>query len=136
MVRALGDLIDEFPGLLNMVRCFAHTVNLGARSVMKQFDAPDSKTDKVLSEAEQALRDLMEGLDMSSLPDDDDGDDDDLEWIEPPESDAEMASERTGMSVSEQEELEESLMPTRMVLAKVRLSLHCVTSFEHTDIPV
>lgn len=123
MVRALADLIEEFPGLANMVRCFAHTINLGARSVMKQFDVPDGKTNTVLSEAEQALRDLMEGLDPSSLTDEDD-EDDATDWIDPPEDNAaETSDARAGMSASDVEELEASLMPTRMVLAKVCQSI-------------
>ena len=45
MVRELAELIDGFPGLPNMVRCFAHTLNLAARAVMRLFDTPTGKED-------------------------------------------------------------------------------------------
>ncbi|KAF8954084.1 hypothetical protein BDZ97DRAFT_1600447, partial [Flammula alnicola] len=38
MVEHLGDILDEFPGAANQTRCFAHTLGISAKSVLKQFD--------------------------------------------------------------------------------------------------
>ena len=86
---------------------------------MKQFDVPDKKADAALSEAEAALRDLMDGLDMGSLACDGNGDGDEDEWLDALDEDDGMASSRTEMSAAKVEELEASLMLARLVLAKV-----------------
>lgn len=116
MVRELGELIEEFPGLANMVRCFAHTVALGARSLMRQFDAPKGKPDGTLSEDEQLLKDLMEG--MENLQYDDEEDNDIADWLEEDE-DEELRDAREDLTAAAQEDLDTSLMPARMVMAKV-----------------
>ncbi|TDL29000.1 hypothetical protein BD410DRAFT_702115, partial [Rickenella mellea] len=38
MTTELADLIDAFPGDANRTRCFAHILNLVAKSVIRQFD--------------------------------------------------------------------------------------------------
>ena len=40
MVSELEKMLPEFPGEAARTRCFAHVVNLVAKSVIKQFDAP------------------------------------------------------------------------------------------------
>lgn len=40
MVSELEKMLPEFPGEAARTRCFAHIVNLVAKSVIKQFDAP------------------------------------------------------------------------------------------------
>ena len=103
-----------------MVRCFAHTINLAARSVMRQFDVPKGKADAALSEAERALREMMEGLELDPgiYDEDEEGEDDSEDDFDIPDSEVEV-DERAGMSESEIEELEASLLPSRMMLAKV-----------------
>ncbi|PBK68118.1 hypothetical protein ARMSODRAFT_839630, partial [Armillaria solidipes] len=38
MVDALATCISSFPGQAHHVRCFAHVVNLVAKSLLKQFE--------------------------------------------------------------------------------------------------
>jgi len=38
MIKYLGDTLDNFPGPANQTWCFAHTVNLIAKSILKPFD--------------------------------------------------------------------------------------------------
>src|SRR3954454_9919562 len=40
MVDKLIDLMPDFPGKVNHTWCFAHVLNLVAKTVIKQFDAP------------------------------------------------------------------------------------------------
>ncbi|KAH7917203.1 hypothetical protein BV22DRAFT_986041, partial [Leucogyrophana mollusca] len=38
MVDALADLLPEFPGCANQTRCFSHTLNLVAKSIISLFN--------------------------------------------------------------------------------------------------
>ncbi|KAF7799849.1 hypothetical protein EIP86_011091 [Pleurotus ostreatoroseus] len=121
MVRELGKLLKSFTDLCNMIRCFPHTLNLGARSLMHQFDVAKTKGDSVLSEAERALRDLMKAIEMSQL-DFDDEEEEDEGWNEGDDEDG-LVDPRQTMTEVKVEELEELLMPARLVLTKLSYSL-------------
>ena len=64
MILCLADLLDDFPGAANQMRCFAHTISISAKSIIKQFDIPKAKRGEVLDEAAQALADLAIELDI------------------------------------------------------------------------
>ncbi|KAA1479953.1 hypothetical protein DENSPDRAFT_744231, partial [Dentipellis sp. KUC8613] len=53
MIDELADIVDEFPGPVARTRCFAHVVNLVAKSLLRQFDVPKTKADAELSKAER-----------------------------------------------------------------------------------
>jgi hypothetical protein len=53
MIVELMDLICNFPGEANRTRCFAHIINLVAKSLLRQFDIPNKKADSALDEAEK-----------------------------------------------------------------------------------
>ncbi|TFK47878.1 hypothetical protein OE88DRAFT_1608415, partial [Heliocybe sulcata] len=38
MIKELPNLLPDFPGDANRVRCFLHIVNLVAKSILKLFD--------------------------------------------------------------------------------------------------
>jgi hypothetical protein len=44
MLQHLGNKLDDFAGEANQTRCFAHTLNLAAKAIIKQFDAPKTET--------------------------------------------------------------------------------------------
>ena len=46
MIDHLAILLEAFPGLANHTRCFTHILNLVAKCIMKQFDAPKKKEKK------------------------------------------------------------------------------------------
>ncbi|PPQ81292.1 hypothetical protein CVT26_015194 [Gymnopilus dilepis] len=64
MVDELADILDDFPGAANQTRCFAHTLSISARAILKQFDVPKKKAGEALDEAAQALADLAKELDV------------------------------------------------------------------------
>ena len=128
MVKELAERIDMFPGAPNQVRCFAHVINLVAKTVLRQFDTTCKADDKGGKEsasgddtdAESLLAELVSGIDLDNLDLDKDGDvdgevvDDDVDgWID----------ERTDLTSEEREELRESVLPVKLVLAKVRRDL-------------
>lgn len=123
MVAALATAIPTFPGSPNHVRCFAHIINLVAKTLIRQFDT--TKNTKGASSDEDAaavLADLVAGLDGedTEMPDEEvtegseggEGgeDDDDVDgWID----------ERTDLTEQEREELRETVLPVKLILAKV-----------------
>lgn len=43
MIDQLVMMLDEYPGPANCICCFTHILNLVAKCIMKQFDAPKTK---------------------------------------------------------------------------------------------
>ena len=67
MIRYLGETLDAFPGSANQTRCFVHTVNLIAKSILKPFDTRKSKKTKDLrafNDAAQAIDEVTEGTEQ------------------------------------------------------------------------
>jgi hypothetical protein len=121
MITELADLIQNFPGDASRTQCFAHIINLIAKSLLKQFDVPKKKAGEALDEAENALCELAEGIDLEEMetrlqarkdgnPDGEDGD--------------EFEDAFAGLSSHKQAELSESIRPVRLVLVKVGLLIH------------
>ena len=118
MINELGELVPTFDGSCSRGRCFDHTINLCAKSVVRPFDMPKKGKEKTdLVEAQDALAELLEdvewdecGLDLAA-GENEDLDEDDVEgWQD----------ERDEMSEEERNALEESITPVRLVLVKVR----------------
>ena len=115
MITELANLIEEFPGPTNQTRCFAHILNLVVKSIMHQFDLPNSKSDKVLKDGMKELLSFEgdiqfeeDGLSRDGEPEN--SEEDNIEgWID----------ERTLMDEEELEMLEESVKPVRALLTKV-----------------
>ena len=121
MVEELAKRVMEFPGQANCTRCFAHIINLVAKSLLKQFDLPENKAGSAVSAA-QDLQEFAEELEMDgasstaateglALEDADNADG--------------FIDEREGMLEEELEELANSVRPVQLVLVKVRS--HTVT---------
>jgi len=119
MVAHLSELLDGFPGAANQTRCFAHTLSISAKAILKQFDVPKGKTlDKDLDMVAQAFADLTKELDVeeqlareSQEVNDDEEDDQPLDsWVD----------FRDGLTEEEEEDLDASVQPVRSMLSKVR----------------
>jgi hypothetical protein len=114
MVEELADLLDEFPGAANQTRCFTHVLNLVVKSIIRQFDSPDSKNDKHLDDAANEMLSFagnIEFEDEELARCEEDNEDDNVEgWID----------ERTSMTEEELDKLDESVEPLRLLLMKVR----------------
>jgi hypothetical protein len=121
MVIELSHLVENFLGEANRTQCFAHIINLVAKSLLKQFDVPKKKADEAIDEAEQTLAELAEGLDIEELMtrldtvggDDGCADDDDEGLV----------NEVARLSEEEQAALSESIWPVRLTLVKVMLNV-------------
>jgi hypothetical protein len=114
MIEELGYLLEDFGGQRARTRCFAHIINLVVKTIMRLFDAPRGKADAALSAAENELHDLAEDLEVETEEEVDGVDgqvgDDNVEgWVD----------ECCGMSETERVELEESVLPMKLVLVKV-----------------
>ena len=118
MVEHLATLVENFPGAANQTRCFTHILNLVAKSVLRQFDVAKKTADDPpdLNEAFDALALLAEELEDSGIPADNE-EEDDGEGAD--DNDDGLGDERGGMSDEEVAELEQSLIPVRLMLTKV-----------------
>ena len=117
MILCLADLLDDFPGAANQTRCFAHTISISAKSIIKQFDIPKAKRGEVLDEAAQALADLAMELDIAEQnaqeTSDDDEDNDGGPWG------GAWVDFGEGLSEEERKNLDVSIQPVRSMLVKV-----------------
>ena len=118
MIEELSKLLHDFPGEANRTRCFLHIVNLVAKQLLKQFDVPRKDADSALNEAEKELFNLAAGIDIEELvtaaergagAGSEDNDDTDG-WVD----------EMEELDAEERAVLEESVLPVRLVLVKVR----------------
>jgi hypothetical protein len=118
MIDELIALLAEFPGPANQTRCFAHIINLIAKSVIRQFDVPKATEGKTIDEAIAELRALAGDIDIEEMlmraansnEDDNDDDNDSVEgWVD----------ECQEMSKVEVVELKADVQPVRMMLVKV-----------------
>jgi hypothetical protein len=133
MIEHLATLIDMFPGAANQTRCFAHILNLVAKSVLRQFESPKAKGEKVMGDAARELAAVVDELNDEQEAggsengneagdyyeaggegnnEDDDTVDDDEDGL---------PDERDGMKEEELASLEDSVKPIRLVLTKVKL---------------
>ena len=117
-------LIDDFPGAANQTCCFLHVINLVVKSIIKQFDLPNSKKtsgdddevdhedDGRLDEATEELLKLAGDVEIEgNLMAHSEEDNDNVEgWID----------EQEEMTKDELNELSTSVAPVRLLLTKVR----------------
>lgn len=124
MIDRLRWTIDRFGGAQTRTRCFLHTVNLVAKSMLKQFDVPKKNVEAAIDEAEKTLLALAEGLDQEEaelraggqVPDSSEGFTD--EEIE------EYVNEAEVLTDEEQERLREDVASVRLLLVKVSVVLY------------
>jgi hypothetical protein len=123
MVQHLSMLVEGFPGASNQTRCFNHILNLSAKSILRQFDAPKkakvnnrNPEDLDVDDAMKALTDLAQELELEPVELDDDESGDEIGHG----NDKGMGDDRDGLSDEEVAELETTLVPIRLMLAKVK----------------
>jgi hypothetical protein len=101
MIEELANLLDDFPGPANQTRCFTHVLNLVVKSIIRQFDRPNSKN------KDEATNEMLSNIEFDG---DENCEDDNVEgWVD----------ERELMTEKELEELDESVEPLRLLLMKV-----------------
>ena len=134
MIEHLATLINTFPGPANQTRCFTHILNLVAKSVLCQFEAPKAKGGNIINDAAKQLAAIFNELededdsevsnnnDANSDGDgnnDDAGSDGDGSDEDEDDNDDGLVDERDGMSEEELASLEESVKPIQVMLTKV-----------------
>lgn len=118
MVEELADLLNDFQGEANRTRCFAHVLNLVAKSIIKQFDVPKARADEVLDDAAKELAALAVDLDIEErITSENPSGDGENDADEEDNTDG-LTDVRDGLSSVEREALDESLQPVRLVLVK------------------
>lgn len=133
MVEHLPTLVENFPGAANQTRCFNHILNLSAKSILRQFDAPkksnngnpEDPDDNAMNvdDAMKALTELAQELELEPVEldnDDESGDENEIEYGSDEGVDGDCDDDHDGLSGEEVAELEETLVPIRLTLAKVR----------------
>ena len=119
MIEHLAVLLDTFPGAANQTRCFAHILNLVAKSVLRQFEGP--KKGKAVDDAAQELAAVVNGIDdeaSDSGASDDECEDVDDEVVDDDDDDG-LPDEQGELSEEELLSIKESVKPIRVVLTKV-----------------
>ena len=116
MIEHLAVVIDTFPGAPNQTRCFAHILNLVAKSILRQFEG--LKKDKVA----QALAGVVDEIDSDNdetgtNEGGDECEDVDDELVD--DDDDELPDELDELSEEEVLSVKESVKPIRLVLTKV-----------------
>jgi hypothetical protein len=118
MVTEMEKLLTAFSSM-NHTQCFAHIINLIAKSLLKQFDIrDDNERDKDLDDDERSLLALAEDIEHEELTTAQEKDDDDGE-IEEEDGLEGWVDEVEALSPTEQANLEESVRPVKRALVKV-----------------
>jgi hypothetical protein len=125
MIEHLAVLLDAFPGAPNQTRCFAHILNLVAKSVLRQFEAPKKKNPdgkEVNAGVEEVEGDGDDNTDNvaceSGTVDGDESDDDVDDDIVDDDEDG-LPDELEELSEEELSSVKASVKPVRDVLTKV-----------------
>ena len=100
MIQYLGNTLDEFCGPANQARCFVHTVNLIAKSILKPFETRKAKEMQSFNDVAHTLADSASDFEEEEEDDDEDKDD-------------------SGEEVDDNE-LDAGLKPIKTMLLKVR----------------
>lgn len=119
MIAELATILDDFPGAANQTRCFTHILNLVVKSILRQFDLPKNKAQKLNNASKELLqlagdieREEIETRQLNSNENDNDDDDNLDGWVD----------ERDDMEEEDQDELDTTVEPVRLVLTKVRIT--------------
>jgi hypothetical protein len=122
MINYIANILEVFPGVANRTRCFAHILNLVAKCIMRQFDAPKKRQNRSSEDEtdnmELALKELAEELE--GLEDENDENECEEGGETENEENDELFDGREGMTDDEIHELDVKVRPVRLVLAKVR----------------
>ena len=124
MIEHLSVLISNFPGAANQTRCFTHILNLVARSILRQFEAPKKKganNSEDFGQSAEVLAELTKELELDEPENftNEFGDDEDELNLADENNDDGLGDEHDGMSEEEVANLQASLFPVRLMLTKV-----------------
>ena len=125
MVTELDDLVVGF-STTHHTQCFAHVLNLIAKSLLKQFDVKPNKSNPgKLSDNDAALFKLAEEIETKESMTAQEMDDADSGAPKNNEVDG-WVDELEALTPKEHAKLEESIQPVKRTLVKVRGLQHCI----------
>ena len=124
MIEHVSVLISNFPGAANQTRCFTHILNLVARSILHQFEAPKKKgadDSEDFGRSAEVLAELTKELELDEPENfaNEFGDDEDELNLADKNDDDGLGDEHDGMSEEEVANLQASLFSVRLMLTKV-----------------
>ena len=138
MIDEMADLIENFPGAANQTRCFLHILNLTTKSILQQFEVPrkkrtgddgDGEVDEGDLDDKKKLNKAMNELLVlaNEIEDEPSGVDEVDEDSEGPsdfeDNGEELEDERYDLSAEQIAELEADLLPVRLMLTKVWMTI-------------
>ncbi|KAF6744789.1 hypothetical protein DFP72DRAFT_825141 [Ephemerocybe angulata] len=134
MITELAKLVDTFQGPINQTRCFLHIVNLVARTTIRLFDPPSVDKTASLDDAQQALQDLAQNLDLEEAETrtqraQEPGDGAVEEGLDDEQLDGSVegwVDERLMLSSAAREKLDADIHPVRMAIVKLRKFAYAV----------
>ena len=112
MIKYLSSSLVDFPGPANQTRCFVHTVNLIAKSILKPFDVRKMEDVQAFNEVAHALSDSARGHEQVASDDKQPEDEEDEDDEDEDEDEGEGEDD-------DNNELNTSLDPIRSMLLKV-----------------
>jgi hypothetical protein len=119
MMKELADTLTGF-STVNRTRCFAHILNLVAKSLLKQFDVKlDKKRDDDLNDDEQSLLKMAEDIEVEERTTAQEKDDADVEADDEDNEDG-WVDEVEVLTPKERKKLKDSIRPVKRTLVKVR----------------
>ena len=121
MVEHLATLVETFPGAPNQTRCFAHILNLVAKSVLRQFEGPKEKKELTGTLPTVVQEINSDNDDELSDGGNNEGDDecDDVEDDVVDDDEDGLIDEVDELSEEELARVKENVKPIRLVLTKV-----------------
>ena len=137
MIEHLAVLIDTFPGAPNQTRCFAHILNLVAKSVLRQFEAPKKKKavdGKEMDAVEEVEGDGDDNVACDSGAVDGEECDDEVDDDIVDDDEDGLPDELEDLSEDELSNVKACVKPVRDVLTKVSQQT-LVISKQSTNIP-
>lgn len=113
MIDKLQALLPEFAGREGHTRCFLHTTNLVAKSLISQFDVKKRSTiESESSDGSGNIGEEQETIFKATVENTSAGDEDNADGL---------VDERDNMSPSERSAHEVAIRPVQLVLAKVSI---------------
>jgi hypothetical protein len=117
MVRELSNKVPAFGGVTSHTRCFLHTVNLIAKSLIREFDVKKQDADQEL--ANGGSSEDSDWLDELSIAEEGDDSTTGAESLADDDDESGWVNEVELLADDERDALERDIRPVKLALVKV-----------------
>jgi hypothetical protein len=121
MIQYLSEALTKFSELTNQTRCFAHTINLIVKSILKPFELQKDKEIQEFNDVIQNLADVLEDGDIEEEDREDDEDNDNNNDNKDNEDNEDNKDNKDNKDNDDKAEYDMSLSPIKLMLLKVSL---------------